>query len=199
MKKSTIALLVAGAVGVGVLAILGLISGLIWLSERGGMFSSKPSSDADRKLVVEAAALVAYGAEVDPKCGTYKTTRSFNLTTYIEYQCDADSLSVLSSAEIRPTLHDARQRFLVNIGGFKAGVALGSDATLERRDDLLGTLGDQRYAATILSGGKAAGNVFVVRQGKIVHSLILTGLYFDDPDTAQALLAPVVEAGKKQK
>jgi hypothetical protein len=94
-------------------------------------------------------------------------------------------------------VRDARQMFLINIGAYKAGVAIGSDkVTLDRRDTILGKLGDDRYAAIMRSGTKNAGNVFIVRQGRIVHSVMITGLYFDDPGSAEELLATVVEQGK---
>jgi hypothetical protein len=87
---------------------------------------------------------------------------------------------------------------VINIGA-KAGVAIGSDtASLHRRDDLLGDLGEDRYAALLRSGNKNAGNLFIIRQGRVVHSLMFSGIYFEDAESAQELLAPVVEEAKKR-
>ncbi len=194
MKKRTLAL----AIGLGLFGVLALaaIVGAVGYFLINGI-SSRPASETEKRLVVDAAALVEYGADVDPKCGKHTTTRNLDGTTDVSYECDAKSVYVLSSTEVNPSVRDARQSFLLNIGAYKAGVAIG-DATLERRDDLLGNLGEDRYAALIRSGGKNAGNLLIVRQGRVVHSLMITGLYFDDREPLRELFTPVVEEGKKQ-
>ena len=42
------------------------------------------------------------------------------------------------------------------------------------------------------------GNVFVVRQGRVLHTLVLAGIYFDDPDDIRELFEPLLEESKKQ-
>ena len=197
MKKSNVVLIIVLATA-GVLCVAGMIALFGYFAVKG--VSSRPATDAEKELVVDAATLIEYGAEADAKCGEYKMTRNLDATTMISYECDSESLYVLSSAEINPTPRDARQSFVLEIGAYKAGVALGgSDATLHRRDELLGGLGDDRYAAIIQSGGKNAGNILIVRQGRILHSVMITGLYFDDAEPIRELMTPVVEAGKKQR
>lgn len=196
MKKSNVVLIIVLAAA-GVLGVAGLIAAFGYVAVNG--ISSRPATAAEKQLVVDAATLIEYGAEVDAKCGAYKMTRNIDATTLIEYECENDSLYVLSSAEINPTARDARQSFVLEIGAYRAGIALGgSDATLERRDELLGNLGDDRYAALIQSAGKNAGNIFIVRQGRILHSVMITGLYFDDAEAIRELMNRVVEAGKKR-
>ena len=138
MKKSTVALIVVLGTA-GVLAVAGIIAAVGYFAIHG--ISSRPASAEEKQLVVDAQALIPYGAEVDPKCGKYTTTRNLDATTAIEYECETDSLYIQSTAEVNPNLRDARQSFLIAMGAYKAGVAIG-DATLQRRDDLL-DLGDE--------------------------------------------------------
>lgn len=192
MKKSTIALIVAlGAIGV--LAVAGIVVALGYFAVHG--ISSRAASEAEKQLVVDAKALIPYGAEVDPKCGKYTTTRNLDATTAIEYECETDSLYIQSTAEVNPNVRDARQSFVIAMGAYKAGVAIG-DGKLEPRDDLL-DLGDDSYAAILRAGNASAGNVFVVRQGRVVYSIMITGLYFDEAEPVEELIAPLLEKGTK--
>ena len=193
MKKSTVALIVVLGT-IGVLAVAGIVAALGYFAVHG--ISSRAASEAEKQLVVDAEALVPYGAEVDPKCGKYTTTRNLDATMAIEYECETDSLYIQSTAEVNPNVRDARQSFLIAMGAYKAGVAIG-DGTLERRDSLL-DLGDDSYAAMVRAGDRNAGNVFVVRQGRVVYSIMITGLYFDEAEPVEELIAPLLEAGTKQ-
>lgn len=192
MKKSTVALIVILGT-IGVLAVAGIIAALGYFAVHG--ISSRPASEEEKQLVVDADALVPYGAEVDPKCGKYTTTRNLDATTAIEYECETESVYIQSMAEVSPNVRDARQSFLIAMGAYKAGVAIG-DATLQRRDDLL-DLGDDSYAAILRAGNESAGNVFVVRQGRVVYATMISGLYFDEAEPVEELIAPVLEAGTK--
>ena len=194
VKKSTLTLVIVLGT-LGVLALAAIVGAVGYFAVNG--ISSRPASDEEKKLVVDAAALVEYGADVDPACGKYTTTRSLDATTEIRYECDGETVYILSTAEVSPNVRDARQTFVINIGAYKAGIAIG-DATLQRRDALLGDLGEDRYAALIGAGGKNAGNLFMVRQGRVVHSVMITGLYFDEADAAQELLTPVIAASGKR-
>jgi hypothetical protein len=49
----------------------------------------------------------------------------------------------------------------------------------------------------VRSGSKNAGNVFVVRQGRVVYSILITGLYFDEEEPVKELIAPLLEQGTK--
>ena len=48
-----------------------------------------------------------------------------------------------------------------------------------------------------LSAGSFA-SVFVVQQGRVLHALVTTGIYLDDPDVVHDLFAPLLEEWKKQ-
>lgn len=192
MKKSTVALVVVLGV-TGVLAVAGIVAALGYFAIHG--ISSRPASEPEKQLVVDAGTLIGYGADVDPNCGKYTTTRNLDATLAIEYECQTDSLYIQSTAEVNPNVRDARQSFLIAAGAYKAGVALG-DATLHRRDDLL-DLGEDSYAAILRSGTADVGNVFVVRQGRVVYAVLITGFYFDEPAPVKDLIEPLLEQGTK--
>ena len=62
--------------------------------------------------------------------------------------------------------------------------------------DLL-KMGDESYAAYMQFGKKKLGNIFLVRRGRVLHSLLISRVYFDDPEDVRRLFAPMVEAGRK--
>jgi hypothetical protein len=59
-------------------------------------------------------------------------------------------------------------------------------------------LGDQHHAAFMITNGRRMGNAFVVRKGTIVMSLIVTGLYYEDPKLVRELLEPIVKEAERQ-
>jgi hypothetical protein len=58
-------------------------------------------------------------------------------------------------------------------------------------------VGDERYSAYNRYANEITGNIFVFRRGRVVHSLIVTGIYFEDPDGVRRLFTPMLEAAKK--
>ena len=197
MKKSTLTLIIVGTV-VGVLMLAALIVGIGWMAMKG--VKTNPPTAEERKLVLGPASFAEFGPPLDPRCDSLKTTNTFGLSKEIEYEhdCEAAEIYVQSTAAVSATTHDARQNWLLLIGGYKAGVAIaGNDVKVEPRENLV-TFGDQRYGAMVRRGGVDVGNIFVIRQGRVVHSLLITGLYFDDPDTVRDLLGPLIEESRRQ-
>jgi hypothetical protein len=79
----------------------------------------------------------------------------------------------------------------------RAGVGWAGKVTLEPGDHLL-TSGDQRYAVTLVRDGKPFGNLFVVRTGRVVHTLTIGGLYLEKPESVTRLFAePFAEAQRR--
>ena len=197
MKKSSIALLVASVV-VGVLGLAGLIVGVGYYAIKGT--KTHAPTPEQRKLVLSAASFAPFNETLDPKCETFKTSRSFDLSTEIEYEhdCEGPSLYVQSTAQISLTTSDARQYWLLMIGGYRAGLALaGNDLRVEPRENLV-TFGDQRYGGVIKMGPEVVGNVFVIRQGRVVHTAMITGAEFETADEVRTLLGPLIEESKRQ-
>lgn len=196
MKRSTVAaLMVAGAVAV--VALGGL---LVWGGHKlwKGV-SGSPSTPEERRLVLDSAALRKRGVHADPRCDRFRTVRNIDASVHVEatHQCPGDGIYFNSRAEMHRGEVEARQSFALGITGMKTGLALAAGVELRRRDDLL-DFGDQRYAAIITRDGSNIGNLFAVREGPNVHTLLVSGLYFDDPAAVRELLQPMIEAAKKR-
>ena len=195
MKNKTVAL----AVGLGLLAVIGLAAvgvGLVYVAVTG--VSNKPADEVQKRLVMNAQSLERYDVELDPKCSKFNSRRNIDFTSEVEFEhdCEGSSYYVSSGAEIAPTVRSARESFILDIGAYKTGIAIGS-GELQPRDGLL-TIGEQRYAALIRQEGQPVGNVFIARQGRVVHTLLITGIYFDEPGDGDELFKPLLEESRRQ-
>lgn len=196
MKKSTVAIVVV----LGFLGVIGLAAAVVavgYFAVNG--VSSEPPTAEQKKLVLGPAAFEVYDVQLDPKCNKLTSKRNLDRTREIafEHDCEGSDYYISSSAEISPTVRDARESFVISVGAFRTGVAIG-DAELQPRAELL-PFGDQRYAAIIHNTKKKpVGNVFVVRQGRVLHSLLLTGIYFDEAEDVRELLTPLLEESRRQ-
>ena len=194
MKRTTLGWLVAGGIAAVVLIGMAVVTAGYFLVKSA---APRAATDADQRLVIDTKRLAEFYPDVDRECGRTTVTRMFGQPTAVEFECDGDQLYVLSSANIHSTRLEAQQAFVLATTASRFGVAVGSDAKLVRRDELL-DFGDQRYAALIRSGDTDAGNVFVVRDGRVVHALMIGGLYFDDPETVRDLFRPVLDEARRQ-
>jgi hypothetical protein len=195
MKKSTVAIAVALAV-LGALGFAAAIVAFGYFAVKG--ISSGPPTEAQKRLVLNTAAFESYDVDLDAKCVKLTSKRNLDRTREIEFEhdCEGSDFYISSGAEICPSVRDARESFLLSVGAYRTGVAIG-DGELQPRDELL-PLGEQHYAAVIRNGGKPVGNVFVVRQGRVLHSLLVTGIYFEDPGDVRDLFTPLLEESRKQ-
>lgn len=195
MKKSTIAI----AVVLGFLGVIGLAAAVVafgYFAVKG--VSTDPPDDVQKRLVLGAEAFEPFDLELDPKCIKFRSTRNLDRTRTIEFEhdCEGSNVFIASEAEISPSVRDARESFVLSVGAYKTGVAIGA-GELQPRDELL-PIGEQRYAAVIRNGGKPVGNVFVVRQGRVLHSLLVTGIYFEDAGDVRDLFEPLLAESKRQ-
>ena len=161
--------------------------------------SSSEVQDDEKKLLVTVRDLEAYGVVVaDPTEGeTFLSKRNLDGSTEIEYEYDSekdptntDNLWVKSEAEIHKTAELANTAFDDRITAYKIGGFLGSSEVRISEDPDLFTWGDENYSAYFEKNGIKLGNIIVVRKGNTVFSLLITGLYFDDPQLLYDLLGP---------
>jgi hypothetical protein len=196
MKKSTVGLLIAA----GAIVIVVMAAAMVWVGHTVVKSATpKPPTADERKLVVNAETLAEFGVTPNPKCDSIHRTGAFG-TKQIQYErdCDTPDVYAQSLAQVNPSSLEARQSFVMLVATMKGGMRLaGRELNVEPHPELL-TFGDQRYSAIIKYGNDPRGNMFVFRQGRVVHSLIITGIYFDDPKTVRDLLGPVIEESKKQ-
>lgn len=198
MKKPALVLLIAGAVIGGFVAVAGTVGALVYFGARG--FGVRPPTEDEKKLVVTASTLAGY-RKTDPKCETLTFKRTLDGSREIEAEydstkCDTELLSFTANAEIARSMRDARESFALLIAAYKIGANLGG-VTMQQAPALLAA-GDQHYAAQLKQGENVVGNVFVVRQGRVVHGLFIVGLTFDDSEQIQELLAPLLEESARQ-
>ncbi|HEX2120135.1 MAG TPA: hypothetical protein VHL59_00705 [Thermoanaerobaculia bacterium] len=198
MKKPALVLLIAGAVVGGLVAVAGGIGALIYFGGRG--FGVRPPTAEEKKLVVTAS-MLADRLKTDPRCETVTFKHNFDGSREIEAEydsetCGADFLSFNATAEIAPSLRDARQSFALQIGAFKAGARVGGGALHDAPGLLKG--GDQRWAGQLKHGTTVVGNAFVLRQGRVVHALFIVGIEFDDAEETTALFAPLLAESERQ-
>jgi hypothetical protein len=188
---------------VGVLTLAGAGAALVYFSLKG-VTERQPTED-ERRLVLTSERLGEYGIETGAKLGTMVSRRNIDGTRSIEFEYDSekhagaeDTLYVISEAEINRNQRDARQSFTFSIAAMKGGLkVLGEGTSLTPAPALL-TFGDQRYAAYMKNGDHIVGNVFVFRQGRVLHSLILAGVYLDDPEMVRELFEPLVQESERQ-
>jgi hypothetical protein len=182
-----IVLVLVSVVGIGVLAIKGV--------------STRPLVQSEKELLISASCLEPYGmdAPAPELCETYSAKRNLDGSLGLEYEYDSDKnpkrkdvLYVTSEVEINPTLKDARESFTISIAAYKVGMSLGGGLRVDASPVSL-ALGDQNYWAVIKRDQTPLGNVVVVRKGNVVHSFIVIGLYFSDPEDLRSLLQPKLE------
>jgi hypothetical protein len=205
MKKSTIALLAIGGTGLAVVTLVGVVAALLFLGATG-LSSRAPTAD-EKELLVPIERLATIGAEVrvSETAATYTAKRNLDLSLEIEYEYDSDKdpdstdfLFFKSEAEISRSERDAWESFWLAIQATRLGVSLVKERSLEPSEASL-ELGDQAYWAIVHQAGAPVGNFVAVRQGRIVHTLLVLGLYFDEPGQAETLLAPAIEKSSAWK
>ena len=159
----------------------------------------------ERKLLVTTESLEPFGVQSTGRRGeTLNAIHQLDGTQDIEYTYSSkndshakNSLFVLSKVQVLPIRLTAMQVFKMEQLAIRAGVGFSGKVQLVPRPELL-TFGDQRYAAVIEHEGKPAGNLFIIRQGRIVHTLTLSGFYFEKPESvAQVFEKPLAEANRQ--
>ena len=196
MKTSTVVFVIVLAL-CGIASVIAILGGLFYFGSRG--LSSRPPTDAEKRLILSAASFEEFGQKLQPKCQKYTSKLNLDGTREVEFDYDCGEgapMFLTSGAEIGRNERDSRESFVLAISAYKTGLLIGG-GSLEPRHELL-TLGDQHYAAQIRKGTNIIGNVFVVRQGRVLHTLVMTGLYFEDPDDIHDLFTPLLEESKKQ-
>lgn len=198
MKTRTLALLMTA----GGLAIVAFAGAAVYVGNKMWKgISGWPSTAEEKRLVLDSATLQNHlDAKVDPACDRFHTMRNIDSSVHIEvtHQCEGDSIYFHGRAEIHRGVLEAKQSFAVSVTSMRAGLAIaGRGVELERRDGLL-TAGEQRYSAIAMRNGEPVGNLFVVRHGRVVQTVILMGVYFDDPAAVRSLLGPMIDAAQKR-
>jgi hypothetical protein len=177
---------------------------LVWKSF-DNLRNPADASGEERRLMVTTESLEPFGVENTGRRGeTLKSVRQIDGTRDIEYVYSSKndpqagtSLYVFSKVQVLAISLSAMQLFKMEQLAIRATVGLGDKVKLRPRPDLL-TAGDQRYAATIERDGKPTGNIFIIRQGRVVHTVTISGFAFEKPESAEQLFAEPLAESKRQ-
>lgn len=159
---------------------------------------------AELRMIVTAQSLGEWGiADLDARAQTIETTSQMDGSLRVTCKYDSDlvpgakqSLFFVSGAHFYPTEIGARRAFEQAIPAYKQGVARVPDSRLQESPELL-KMGDESYASYLKTGQAITGNIFVVRRGRVLHSLVVSKHHFSDADGIRRLFAPMLEAAAK--
>ena len=158
-----------------------------------------PVTDADRSVIVDVQRLATAMDDFKPAAGAgnYTKTRyvdgSYELDYEYEHPDDATPLYLSCSVSVEPTGSDARAAYAVIEFGLGVELKLeGGEMTQEAADHLF-RWGDQSTCTILKSEGEPVGNFLIVRTGRRVLALTITGVYFEDSERFASLVVPVLE------
>jgi hypothetical protein len=110
----------------------------------------------------------------------------------------AHPIYVMSTMSAATSARDARAEYIGLVAGVRLGTTLLEDDMKEEpRDDLL-KWGDESRSTILTMNGNRAGNYFVARKGDRIFSLMVSGVYYDDPAMFDALVRPHLERMTQQ-
>lgn len=176
--------------------------GLLYLGMTG--ISSREPSVEEKQSLVTIRDLEPYGAEIAEaeKREVWKAKRNLDGTLEIEYEYDpdlaigpGDNITLQSSVDIEHTEKDARQTFSLNIAACKTGMRIYGVKTRDQQHTMADV--DQSYFALVVKDEKPVGNMVNVRKGKHVYSLLVIGIFFNDPVTLEEILREKIERGER--
>jgi hypothetical protein len=183
----------------GSVAIVALVLGVLLRLGCKGISTREPTEE-EMQLLIPVSRLEPLGVTgLNPgACESVIAKRNLDGSLELEYEYDSERapessrfLFYKSEAEISDSAEDARESHMLQVAAYKAGTMLVKGRKLERSSASF-SVGEQNYLGTVTQDGKPLGTVAVVRQGTIVHSVLILGLYFDDPEQLKTLLKPVL-------
>ncbi len=192
MKKMVV---IGSAIVAAFLVFAVVVATVILVSFKG--VSSRDVRDDERRLLVTVDNLAPYAVIPGDRslCESYIAKHNIDGSLELEYEYDTekdpmseDVLFFKSEAEISDTVPLAKESFATRISAYKMGSSLVSGRKLQEKPSLF-SLGEDNYAAIITQDGNPIGNVVVTRKGATVHSLVILGVYFDEREHLESLLA----------
>lgn len=161
-------------------------------------------TEAELRMLVTAASLTEWGIpDLDARAQKIETIPGMDGSLRVKCEYDSDlipnakqPLFFVSDAHYFTTSIEAEKGFRDAIAAYKEGVSRVRGRHVHEAPALL-KMGDESYAAYLQNGKVITGNIFVVRRGRVLHSFIVSKLYFDEADGIRRLFAPMLEASAK--
>lgn len=196
--KKTILIAVAAIV----ITLLG-IGLLIFLGYKG--ISNRPPTEEERSMMISFDVLEPFGYTNLPRQvgETWSAKVNIDGSTELEYEYDSDRagdtnfLYLTADVSLDSTELEAQESFKLAVGAYKIGLKIGG-ATAEEKPELI-TLGDENYSALIRVDDEPMGNIVLVRHGRIIHSLLIMGLYFEEQIDLEGLFLQALENADPEK
>ena len=160
-------------------------------------------TEAELRMIATARSMTEWGLPgLDARAETIETVSNMDGSLRVTCTYDSDrvpeprqALYHVSAAQFFPTEIAAKDAFRRDVAAYRKGVARVEGRSVRDAAALL-KMGDEQYAAFMLHGDKPIGNIFVIRRGRVLHSLIVSRVYFDEPDGIRRLFAPMLAAAK---
>jgi hypothetical protein len=161
-------------------------------------------TEAELRMIVTAQSLGDWGIpDLDARAQKIETIPGIDGSLRVKCEYDSDlipnakqPLFYVSDAHFYTTAIGAEKGFREAIAAYKEGVSRVRGRHVHEAPTLL-KMGDERYSAYIQNGKVITGNIFVIRRGRVLHSLVISKLYFDEVDGIRRLFAPMLEAAAK--
>jgi hypothetical protein len=195
-KSRTLLIVLAVLGGIAVLACgVGTLVYLVFVRE-----VEQPITQADRDVLFTVETLSGFAdIAADPGRATVKRVRHLDGSSKLTYEYHspdgaADPLYLTTIVNVERNLSDARTVYVGATFGFKLGLAIEGDASLQQvvKPGLF-QWGDESRAVLLMRGDRPVGNVFAGRKGRTVFLMVLAGVFFDDAGQVKAALGPVVQ------
>ena len=162
-----------------------------------GCGTEEPLSEADKSLFLRPTDLVRYGLQYDDP-GSYEKfskSRQIDGAYQLKYEFKPDKseqrrVFIYASVSVAQNESDAA----LNESAEAVGMIIGLKASGVEERELRTKSGDgQSKLRLLVKGDKPLGNIFTARDGRKTYFLVMTGLYFDDPEDWKKLVAPKLE------
>lgn len=181
-----------------VLLVLAVPVGLIGLVVGAGalfLFTAKtePVNAADRAVLLTAKELDGQLEDFsyDPSKETITKQKFLDDSYDVDYEYDSDSLYLNCTVTVDPNASDAQTSFTAMWAGTKIGLRFDSDVEVVPQDDWL-RWGDASRFATLKTNGEPFGHMLIVRKGKHVFYLAMTGIVFEDSKQLNEFILPTL-------
>lgn len=155
---------------------------------------------ADKVLLLQATELVpyGYGFQSIAKHETFKKSRDFDGTIEIEYEFETPDGEVENSLylDVVVTVSRAKSDARVSQGAEKLGLLAGLrlEGIVQEEKPGFYSYGDSSSFFVLKKGGTPVGNYFSVREGTKTYSILLAGMYIEDPEIWKELVEPKLKA-----
>lgn len=158
--------------------------------------AEQPVGEADKALFLRVGDLAELGVRYSDAEAheTFAKRRQFDGTYELNYEFktpeseQARPLFIYTSVSVQPKASDA----MLATGAEKLGLMIGlkREGVEEREVEGAPRFGDASRFGMLVKDEKPIGNVFSVRDGRKTYLLVISGIYFKDPELWRRVIAP---------